>query len=253
VPLLERAFGSWAGGPAPAQRIPSPPPVKGRRIVLIDKPEAAQSVLRVGRVGPPRDTPDYHALEVMNTLLGGSFTSRLNDNLREKHGYAYGAGSSFGYRLVGGSFVAAADVQTQSTAEALTEMLNELRRIGTPATAAEVERARNHLALGYAEEFETNTQVAAKVAEQIVYGLPEDSTRRSCPARWRWGAEVAHAAKTVDPTSAVVVVVGDRKTVEALARSGRGRDRRAHGGRRPGARAQGGVTWRPCDAPLTGP
>jgi predicted Zn-dependent peptidase len=215
VPLLERAFAGWAAGAAPAARLQPPAPLKGRRIVLIDKPEAAQSVLRVGRVGPARNTPDYHALEVMNTLLGGSFTSRLNDNLREKHGYAYGAGSSFGYRRAGGAFVAAADVQTQSTAEALTEMLNELRRISTPATPAEVERARNYLALGYAEEFETNAQVAAKVAEQIVYGLPEDFYATFVPRALAVGApEVARAGQAVDPSSVAVVVVGDRKTVE---------------------------------------
>ena len=203
-----------------AARLQPPPPEKGRRIVLIDKPDAAQSVLRVGRVGPPRDTPDYHALEVMNTLLGGSFTSRLNDNLREKHGYAYGAGSSFGYRLAGGAFVAAADVQTPSTAEAVTEVLSELRRMSTPASAAEVERARQYLALGYAEEFETNEQVAAKVAEQVVYGLPDDFYTTFVPRALAVGAsEVARAARTVEPTSAVVVVVGDRKTVEPRLRA----------------------------------
>jgi zinc protease len=171
-------------------------------------------------VGPPRNTPDYHALEVMNTLLGGSFTSRLNDNLREKHGYAYGAGSSFGYRLAGGSFVAAADVQTPSTAEGLTEMLNELRRISTPATAAEVERARNYLALGYAEEFETNAQVAAKVAEQIVYGLPGDFYATFVPRALAVGApDVARAGRSVDPANAVTVVVGDRKVVEPRLRA----------------------------------
>ncbi|HET8647962.1 MAG TPA: pitrilysin family protein, partial [Vicinamibacteria bacterium] len=170
APLLEKAFGGWPRGAATAAPLTTPPQVKGRRIVLIDKPGAAQSLLRVGRVGPPRNTADYHALEVMNTLLGGSFTSRLNDNLREQHGYAYGAGSGFGYRLAGGTFQAAADVQTQSTAEALSEVLKELARIATPATAAEVDRARNYLALGYAEEFETYSLIASKVAEQVVYG-----------------------------------------------------------------------------------
>lgn len=220
APLLERAFGSWAAGPPAPGRLAPPPQVKGRRIVLIDKPGAAQSVLRVGRVGPPRATDDYHALEVMNTLLGGSFTSRLNDNLREQHGYAYGAGSAFGYRLAGGTFQAAADVQTQSTAEALTELLKELGRIATPATAAEVERARNYLALGYAEEFETNAQVASKMAEQIVYGLAPDFFTTFVPRALAVGAaEVARAARRVDPSSAVVVVVGDRKTVEPRLRA----------------------------------
>jgi zinc protease len=218
--LLERAFGSWPSGPPVTAGLAPPPPVEGRRIVLIDKPGAAQSVLRVGRVGPPRATPEFHALEVMNTLLGGSFTSRLNDNLREQHGYAYGAGSAFGYRLAGGTFQAAADVQTQSTAEALSELLKELGRIATPAQAPELERARNYLALGYAEEFETNAQVASKLAEQIVYGLPPDFYTTFVPRALAVGApEVARAARFVDPSQAVIVVVGDRKTVEPRLRA----------------------------------
>jgi predicted Zn-dependent peptidase len=151
----------------------------------------------------------------MNTLLGGSFTSRLNDNLREQHGYAYGAGSGFAYRLAGGVFQAAADVQTQSTAEALTELLKELARIATPASEAEVERARNYLALGYPQEFETNSQVAGKIAEQIVYGLPEDFYTTFVPRALAIGVpEVARAARLVDPANSVIVVVGDRKAIE---------------------------------------
>ena len=220
VPLLEKAFGGWAKGDAPAARVPAPAPLKGRRLVLIDKPGAAQSVLRVGRVGPSRATPDYHALEVMNTLLGASFTSRLNDNLREQHGYAYGAGSSFGYRQAGGVFQAAADVQTQSTAEALTEMLKELQRIATPATPAEVERARNYLALSYAEDFETNGQVAGKVADQVVYGLPDDFYSSFVPKALAVGVpDVARVGAFADPADAVIVVVGDRKTIEPKLRA----------------------------------
>jgi predicted Zn-dependent peptidase len=220
LPRLERAFGAWPAGTAPAARLSVPPQVKGRRIVLIDKPGAAQSALRVARVGPARATADYHALEVMNTLLGGSFTSRLNDNLREQHGYAYGAGSGFGYRLAGGLFQAAADVQTQSTSEALAELMKELARIATPATEAEVERARNYLALGYPQEFETNAQVASKVAEQIVYGLPEDFYASFVPRALAIGVpEVARAARLVDPANSVIVVVGDRKVIEPRLRA----------------------------------
>jgi predicted Zn-dependent peptidase len=216
APLLEKAYGSWARGTAAAATaLAAPRQVTERRLVLVDKPGAAQSVLRVGRVGPPRSTPDFHELEVMNTLLGGSFTSRLNDSLREQHGYAYGAGSSFGYRQAGGIFQAAADVQTQSTSEALAELMKELQRIGTPPTAEEAERARNYLALGYAEEFETNAQVASKVAEQIVYGLPEDFYATFVPRALAVGpAEIQRVGPAADPTHAVIVVVGDRKAIE---------------------------------------
>ncbi|HUG53302.1 MAG TPA: pitrilysin family protein [Vicinamibacteria bacterium] len=221
MPLLEEAFGAWPRGDTPAQPVPEPPQVKGRRIVLVDKPGAAQSVIRIGRVGPPRRTPEHHAIEVMNTLLGASFTSRLNDNLREQHGYAYGAGSGFNYRLVAGQFLAAADVQTPSTAPALTEFLKELERIRTPAAAEEIERARNYLALGFAEEFETVRQIAAKVAEQIVYLLPEDYYLTFVPAALAVDVEQARAAAaaTIDPAHLVIVVVGDRQVIEAPLRA----------------------------------
>ena len=91
-------------------------------------PGAEQSQIRIGWVGVPRSTPDYFPLQVLNTILGGSFTSRLNQNLREQHGYSYGASSRFDMRLSAGPFVAGAGVQTDKTAEALREFFNELHR-----------------------------------------------------------------------------------------------------------------------------
>jgi zinc protease len=191
--------------------------VRGRHVWLVDKPGAAQSALRVGRVGPPRLNPDYHALEVMNTLLGGSFTSRLNDNLREKHGYAYGAASWFDYRRVGGMFLGQADVQTDATAPAVAELLQELARIRTPAPAEEVERARNYLALGYAWDFETTRQLAGRLAGQELYSLPEDFFGSFVPKTLAVGPpEVERAALSwVDPENMALVVVGDRAKIEA--------------------------------------
>jgi zinc protease len=146
VDLLEKTFGDWPAGGRRAADLPAPSPPRARPFWLIDRPGAEQSTVRVGQTGPPRSLPAYHALEVANTLLGGLFTSRLNDNLREQHGYAYGAGSAFSYRRVGGSFFAAADVQTPSTAAGLTEILKEISRIVAPATPDEIGRARSFLA-----------------------------------------------------------------------------------------------------------
>ena len=109
----------------------------------------------------------------MNTLLGGSFTSRLNDNLREQHGYAYGARSGFRRNLAGGLFAVATDVQTDKTGPALGEVFKELERILTPAAPEEVERARNYAALGYAFDFETTSQVAQRMVDKVVFGLPD--------------------------------------------------------------------------------
>ena len=111
-----------------------------RQIYLIDKPGAAQSQIRIGWVGVPRSTPDYYALDVLNTMLGGSFTSRLNQNLREEHGYAYGASSGFDMRLSAGPFMASAGVQSDKTTESLQEFFKELTAIRQPVPADELTR-----------------------------------------------------------------------------------------------------------------
>jgi predicted Zn-dependent peptidase len=150
---------------------------------LVDKPGAAQSQIRIGWVGAPRTTADYYALSVLNTALGGSFTSRLNQNLREEHGYAYGASSFFDMRLSAGPFVASAGVQSDKTTESLQEFFKELNGIRQPMTADELTRAKNYLALGFPADFETTGGMAANVATLVIYGLPEtffsDYVRRS--------------------------------------------------------------------------
>jgi predicted Zn-dependent peptidase len=221
LPALETAFGTWAKSGGAPGRVSAPGPAKSRFVWLVDKPGAAQSVVRVGAPGPDRRTPDHARLQVMNTLLGGSFTSRLNDNLREQHGYAYGATSRFDYRRVGGVFLAAADVQTKSTAEALTEIVKELTRIRAPATDEEAERARNYTALGYAADFETTRQIGARLTERWVYGLPEDALTAFVPGALGVGvAEIQKAAQShVDPARMAFVIVGDRKVVETPLRA----------------------------------
>jgi zinc protease len=216
LPLLQGAFGAWAKGGAPAAPIADAAQVSGRAVLVVDRPGAAQSALRVGRVSPARSTSDYHALEVMNTLLGGSFTSRLNDNLREQHGYAYGARSSFDFRRAAGLFSAAANVHTPSTADALREFIAELQRIRAPAKKDEVERARNYLAYGYPQDFETTRQVASKLADQFIYGLLDDEytgfVSRVSNVEVRDVQRVAQAA--IDADNLAVVVVGDAAKIE---------------------------------------
>ena len=219
LPLLEKAFGAWkalAGAPA-APPVPVPPQVRTRTVWLVDKPGSVQSAIRIGRVGLSWTDPQYAATEVMNTLLGGSFTSRLNDNLREKHGYTYGAHSGFARYRTAGLFVAMADVQTDKTAPALTEFMNELARIRTPATPEEAERARSYAALRYPEQFETTQQVAGHVVEKVVYDLPDGFFEQFVPKALAVdAAAIQKAAEAeVDPHRIAIVVVGDRSKVEA--------------------------------------
>ena len=226
-PTLERALGAWKAEPVPAEAgaVPQRPAARPTAVVLIDKPGAAQSEIRIGHAGAPRTTtPDYYALQVMNTLLGGQFTSRVNLNLRERHGFTYGARSSWSFRRGDGPFFAAAGVFTAKTDSALTEFLAELRDIGgpRPATAAEVEAARNALIRSFPRRLETNDGVATVLAELAFFKLPEseiaDFNARVAKVTPQQVTDVA--SRYIDPGHLAVVVVGDlekiRPGIEAL-------------------------------------
>jgi predicted Zn-dependent peptidase len=220
LPQLEKQFGGWRATAAPARRTPVPaaPQIARGGIYIVDKPEAEQSQIRVGWVGVPRSTPDYFALIVLNTILGGSFTSRLNQNLREEHGYAYGAGSSFDMRLSAGPFVAAAGVQTDKTAESVREFFNELTRIITePIGADEIAKAKNYIALGFPAEFESSADLSRQLEELIVYQLPDDYFERYIANVQAVTADAAQkvAQTYIQPPRFAVVVVGDRTVIEA--------------------------------------
>ena len=141
-PCVERAFGAWAPAaprPAPsldvrdAMTAPAPP-APSLPLALVDRPRAAQSELRIGQVAAPRLTPDYYPLLVLNAILGGQFVSRLNMNLREDKGYTYGVRSGFEFRRAPGPFVVQAAVQTAVTADAVREVLAEVRDIASVAS-----------------------------------------------------------------------------------------------------------------------
>ena len=171
---------------------------------LIDKPGAAQSQIRIGWVGVPRSTPDYFALRVLNTVLGGAFTSRLNQNLREEHGYAYGASSAFDMRGSAGPFYAEAAVQTDKTAEALTEFFKELDAIRKPIPAGELEKAKNYVALLLPRNFETTENLAGSLAQVFVYNLPADYYATFTDrVRAITTADAQRAAEQVPPTRQV--------------------------------------------------
>jgi zinc protease len=220
---LDAQFGAWrAAGPPPATPSLGEPPAPGpRRVYLVDKPGAAQSQVRIGWVGAPRATPDFYAIEVLNTVLGGSFTSRLNQNLREQHGYAYGASSTFEWRLAAGPFMAGAGVQTDKTAEALAEFFKELDGIRRPVPADELARAKNYVALRFPRLFETTRGVASQLVQLAVYGLPDDFfatyVERIQAVTVDDVARVA--ARYIRPEHFIVVVVGDRQAVEGKVRA----------------------------------
>ena len=219
VSMLERAFGAWKGSTAPqVSPAAGPPPPAQARLVLVDKPGAAQSEIRIGHVGVPRNHPDYFPLLVMNTILGGQFSSRINLNLREDKGYTYGARSAFEMGRQAGPFVASGGVATNVTRESVVEFMKELRDIRSdrPVTAAEVEFAKTSLVRREPLTMETNGQIVARLQDVVLYDLPTDYyetyTRRI------EGVTVADvnrvAREHLQPDRAVIVVVGDRQVVE---------------------------------------
>jgi predicted Zn-dependent peptidase len=217
LPLLEDAFGAWPDpGPVARTPVPDAPQLDARRVTIVDVPGAAQSQVRIGWVGVARDTPDYFALEVLNTVLGGSFTSRLNQNLREAHGYTYGAGSAFQMRLAPGVFLAAAGVETSATAPALTEFFNEFRGMLDAVPNDELENAKRYLALGFPGEFETLRGMTGHLEELVVYGLRDDwFDAYVAQVEAVTAADVLRAAERhIQPLRFAVVIVGDRARIE---------------------------------------
>jgi zinc protease len=225
-PTLARFFGEWSPRHWKAPVIPEAPFVPECRLYLADRPAAQQSEIRVGRVAVARSTPDYFALTVMNTVLGGAFTSRLNSNLREAKGYTYSAGSGFSMRRTPGPFVAQAAVHTPVTADAVSETLREIRRIcEEPVGHDELERAKRYLALRLPQRFETVSDVSARLSELVLYDLPEDYFGEYVERIMAVTADdVQQAARRhLDPKRMVVVVAGDRDNVEGpLAKLGLG-------------------------------
>ena len=217
VPLLEKSFGGWkATGAAAAEKLPPTEPIAARTIYLVDKPGAPQSQIRIGAVGVPRSTPDYFPLTVMNTILGGSFTSRLNNNLREVHGYAYGASSAFDMRVGAGPLVAAAAVQTDKTADALKEFFNELNGILKRVPDEELARAKNYVSLRFPGTFEMTGDMSRRLEEMVVFHLPDDYFSTYVQRIQAVSADDVQraAAKYILPNRFAVVVVGDLKTIE---------------------------------------
>jgi predicted Zn-dependent peptidase len=196
--------------------VPQAPQVGPAQIYIVDHPEAPQSQIRIGRVGVPRSTPEFFPLEVLNTILGGSFTSRLNQNLREEHQYTYGAASRFDMRLSAGPFVAAAGVQTDKTAEALKEFFTELNAISTPVPADELARARNYMALSFPGDFETTRDLSVRLEELIIYNLPDNYFSQYVANIQAVSATaVQNAARAhIQPSRVAIVIVGDRKAIE---------------------------------------
>ncbi|MEJ2615264.1 MAG: pitrilysin family protein [Ignavibacteriaceae bacterium] len=213
---LENLLGKWQSGNVKGVSISEPEQVKKRIIYLIYKPGSAQSVIYIGGIGAKRLTPDYNSIIVMNTILGGSFTSRLNDNLREQHGYTYGARSRFSFGPIPGNFIAYASVQTEVTDKSLTEFFKELNRIREPIPQNEVNRAKNLVALSYPSDFQSVSNIANQIENMMEYNLPSDYFDNYITQILNVKENEVNAAaeKYIVPDKMIVVVVGDKTKIE---------------------------------------
>ncbi|MBW8899322.1 MAG: insulinase family protein [Massilia sp.] len=213
--LVESRFGGWQKGEVNATA-PALTKTKAPRLVVVDKPDSPQTALRVTTLAAARATPDYAPLQVMNAALGGLFSSRINNNLREEKGYSYGVFSQFQYRRAPGPFTVAGSVRTDVTGPSVREIFKEVRGMRErPMTAAELANARDSQVLSLPAQFDTNRGVGASLSNLFVYQLPLDYYSK-LPASF--------AAVTADQVQAVakrylnldamtVVAVGDRKRI----------------------------------------
>jgi zinc protease len=214
--LATKYFGTWSGS-APSVKSLTTPPQPAKSVAIVDKPGAPQTLLALVSVGTSRNTPDYVPLEVMNTALGGLFSSRINMNLREEHGYTYGAQSFFQYRRSVGPFFAGAAVRTDVTAPATEELFKEIIRIrGEELKPEELQKAKDSFSKTLVGFFETTEAIASTIGQQFVYGLPPEYYR-DLPAQIDkvTGADALRVAKEyLRPDATIVVAVGDRSKIE---------------------------------------
>ena len=216
--LAEKYFGGWISTASSGVKIPAPPAPPTRKIVIIDKPGAPQTALFAFGMGLPVTTPDLQALQVMNFTLGGAFASRINMNLREVHGYTYGAQSQYAFYREGGLFLAGGMVRTDITGPAAKELFYEIQRFPTnPPTDAELKEAKDNRIQSIPALFETTSATANAISSIFTYNRALDYYT-TLPDNYRAvsASDVTRVAKDdVHPDNLIILAVGDRTKIEA--------------------------------------
>jgi len=219
-PVIEKALAAWPkNGSRPDFAYPAVPERPKTTIYLVDRPGAAQSTVAIGQPGPPRSTPDYYAMQVMNTMLGGMFQSRLNANIREEKGYSYGVSSSFGFGKGPGPFRTGGDIVGDKTDAALVEFMKELKGIlgDRPVTDEELQTAKDSLIQRLPGTFASVTAINGALTSLWRQGLPDDYYQQysKAVAAVTKADVLGVAKKYIDIDRLAIVVVGDRASIEA--------------------------------------
>jgi zinc protease len=198
--------------------IPPPSPAAPGRIYLVDRQDAAQTVVAHFLPAPRRDSPDYFALQLANGVWGGSASSRLDMNLREEKGYSYGVFSGLVLYREAGQWLASGGVQTNKTKESVAEFDKELKAIAgaRPISQEEFDAQKARIVRGYAQQFEALSRVAAQIADLWTEGLPMTELQREYDETSKVTLEAARAAagKYARPEKAALLLVGDRAKIE---------------------------------------
>jgi zinc protease len=218
-PVIEKGLASWApGGDRPTFSFPPLPSAKPTTIYLVDKPGSAQSTFTLGMPGPPRSTPDYYALQVMNTILGGMFQARLNANIREEKGYSYGVSSGFGFGKGPNPFRTGGDIVGDKSDAALIEFMKELRGIlgERPVTDEELKTAKESMVQRLPSTFASVSAINGAIAGLWLQGLPDNYYQQYTKSVMAITAgDVVRVAKQhLDLGHLAIVIVGDRKAIE---------------------------------------
>lgn len=216
--VVRRTLGDWGGRTAARATSVDTPARDSRAVIIVPKADAPQSELRIGHVGLPRNHPDYFAVVVLNSVLGGLFNSRINLNLREVHGYTYGAFSSFDWRRQAGPFFVSTAVRTDATPAAVQEVLIEIDRIRSePIRDDELSLATSYLNGVFPIRFETTAAIAAALGNVVVYGLPSDyyDNYRSRVMAVSTDDVLAAARAHLHPDRLQIVAVGDPLVIQA--------------------------------------
>jgi predicted Zn-dependent peptidase len=214
--LAAQAFSGWQNGAAHVAPEERPAPAASR-LNVVPRPGAPQSELRIGHIGVARSTPDYHALVIANTILGGQFVSRINLNLREDKGFTYGARTAFDFRRMPGPFCLTVSVQTSATARAIEESIDEISAIRgrRPVTRTELDLGIAALTRGYARNFETADHIARAITQIALYDLPDNYFEEFVPRVAAVSADdVTRVAEAhLSPERLTTLVVGDLDVV----------------------------------------
>jgi predicted Zn-dependent peptidase len=217
IPQVERAFVVWEQKNLPADKSVAPAEVKGLSIHLVDRPGSVQSNIIVAEPGPARSDPDTPELNVLNATLGGGFSGRLFQNLREKHGWTYGAYSAFDMQKRAGGFTASAETRNEVTAPATQEILKEIKRLqDEPVPDAELELQRQYNVGNYLLSLENAGRTAQRVQDIDLYGLPEDFYKKYAKRMASTSAAKVQelAKKHLSTENVAIVVVGEARQIQ---------------------------------------